>query len=31
VNNPVATNPDKKLKEYAVKNNWRVINIFKDV
>jgi HAD superfamily hydrolase (TIGR01490 family) len=31
VNNPVATNPDKKLKEYAVRNNWRVINIFNDV
>jgi HAD superfamily hydrolase (TIGR01490 family) len=31
VNNPVATNPDKKLKEYAVRNSWRVLNIFKDV
>ena len=31
VNNPVATNPDKKLREFAVKNNWRVVNIFKDV
>ena len=31
VSNPVATNPDKKLKEYAVRNNWQVINIFKDV
>lgn len=31
VNNPVATNPDKKLKKYAVKNNWRVINIFNNV
>lgn len=31
VSNPVATNPDKKLKEYAVRNKWRVINIFNDV
>ena len=28
---PVATNPDKKLKEYAVINNWRVVNIFNNV
>ena len=31
VNNPVATNPDKKLQDYAKRNNWQVINIFKDV